>query len=113
MSRTPASFSRVVTAFGYLGPYSVANRVAAPRACSRLSAYITSCSAALTRGWSRFGSLSIQLPERLKMVHVIRTDDSSGIEDYWHRRFEAKHKNGEWFELDAGDIAAFKRRKFM
>jgi len=57
--------------------------------------------------------LGIQLPERVTMVHVIRTEDPDGIEVYWHRRFEAKHKNGEWFELGTGDIAAFKRRKFM
>ena len=57
--------------------------------------------------------LAIQLPEKLTTIHQIQTDDPVGIEAYWHNRFKEKRKNGEWFDLDAADIKAFKRRKFM
>jgi hypothetical protein len=57
--------------------------------------------------------LAIQLPERATMVHSMKTDDPVGIEFYWHRRFEERRKNGEWFELTPQDVAAFRRRKFM
>ncbi len=57
--------------------------------------------------------LRIQLPETAKIIHEIRTDDSVGIERYWHSRFEAKRGNGEWFDLDTQDVNAFRRRTFM
>lgn len=57
--------------------------------------------------------LALQLPERAIVLHSIKTDDPSGIESYWHKRFRDCRKNGEWFELSASDVAAFRRRKFM
>jgi hypothetical protein len=57
--------------------------------------------------------LSIQLPEHTSLIHEIATDDPVGIEAYWHQRFSAMRRNGEWFALRPDDVRAFKRRKFM
>jgi Meiotically up-regulated gene 113 len=57
--------------------------------------------------------LAIQLPERAIVVHSMKTDDPPGIEAYWHKRFKDKRRNGEWFELSASEVSAFKRRRFM
>ena len=57
----------------------------------------------------RGNELRIQLPENLDLIHEIKTDDPSGVETYWHKRFEAKRMNGEWFDLTTTDIKAFKR----
>lgn len=55
--------------------------------------------------------LAIQLPFDTRKVHVIETDDPEGVEAYWHQRLASKRINSEWFELDADDVAAFKRWK--
>lgn len=61
----------------------------------------------------RYKQIRVQMPLDTEEVHLIETDDTIGIEAYWHNRFAAKRLNGEWFRLDARDIAAFKRRRFM
>lgn len=53
--------------------------------------------------------IRIQLPERTNLIHAIKTDDPSGVEAYWHKRFETKRMQGEWFDLNSADIKVFKR----
>ena len=59
----------------------------------------------------RHYELGTKLPEELKIIHKIKTDDPYGIEAYWHKRFEDNRKGGEWFDLSSSDVTAFKRRK--
>lgn len=61
----------------------------------------------------RMYELGLQLPEKHDVVHVIETDDPSGIEAYWHRRFASQRANGEWFRLSPSDVGAFVRRSYM
>lgn len=57
--------------------------------------------------------LRILLPEKLNLIHKIKTDDPRGIERYWHSRFKDRRQRGEWFDLSASDVKAFKNRKTM
>lgn len=57
----------------------------------------------------REGEIRLELPEKVKPIHYIKTDDPTGIENYWHSRFANKRKEGEWFSLSAEDVRAFKK----
>lgn len=62
----------------------------------------------------RHREVRLDLPDPTSLVHSIPTDDPAGIEAYWHRRFSSMRvRDTEFFELNATDVAAFKRRKYQ
>ena len=58
----------------------------------------------------REGELQLHVPGGIEPIHYLETDDPFGIEAYWHRRFEDRRENGEWFRLTSDDVAAFVSR---
>jgi hypothetical protein len=61
----------------------------------------------------RLTQLRIQLPDPTEVVHKIYTKNIHTLEAYWHRRFQGKRKNGEWFALDDNDVEEFMSVKNM
>lgn len=61
----------------------------------------------------RVKQIKLQLPYPVETLHSIETDDSIGIENYWHKRFACKRVNGEWFLLTDDDVATFMSRATM
>ena len=60
----------------------------------------------------RHREVRLDLPDPTTVIHTIATDDPGGVETYWHNRFkEERIRDTEFFELDASDVAAFKRWK--
>ncbi len=55
----------------------------------------------------RIKQIKLQLPYPVEVVHVITTTEYSSLERFYHRRFENKRTNGEWFLLTDEDVREF------
>lgn len=71
-----------------------------------------------TDDWEqRLRQIQLHNADDVQLVHLIKTDDPSGVEAYWHRRFKTKRvvtksKTGRrrnWYNLTVDDVRAFKR----
>jgi hypothetical protein len=97
-------------------PHTVSNEQGYVYAIRAQGAYKIGCTRAPYR---RAAEIANQSARGAELVHLISTDDPEGIEKYWHSRFSTKRlsgvnkQSGEWFDLSAEDISAFKKRKFM
>lgn len=56
----------------------------------------------------RITDFKVRLPVAIELIHIIQTDDCSALERLLHHRFASKRKHGEWFALDADDLAWIK-----
>lgn len=56
--------------------------------------------------------IRLETPDTLRLIYSFKTDDPSGLEDYWKKRFKDRRwKETEFFSLNSQDIKAFKRWK--
>lgn len=47
----------------------------------------------------RLNQLSIQLPDKARLLHSIKTDNVDAAEAFYHAAFRDLRKNGEWFKI--------------
>jgi hypothetical protein len=57
----------------------------------------------------RLNTLKIQLPFKVDLFHAIPTATPESLERQFHKHFEAKRANGEWFKLADEDFAYIKQ----
>lgn len=50
----------------------------------------------------------VKLPFKVELVHTIKSNDIHACEIIFHKRYEDKRANGEWFNLTAEDVAEIK-----
>ena len=61
----------------------------------------------------RIKTFSVKLPFEVEYEHLIPCEDHYSAENELHARFSAKRVNGEWFCLDASEVAWIKAIKSM
>lgn len=55
----------------------------------------------------RLHSISCKAPYDCRFIHVFEVEDMTGTEQFWHKHFDDKRVNGEWFELTQEDVNLF------
>lgn len=56
----------------------------------------------------RLSQIKLQMPDPVEVVHIMCAANPTQAETYWHRRFGAKQRNGEWFLLSDAEVEEFK-----
>jgi hypothetical protein len=82
--------------------------------CSIPSKALSTCFGKTGNFDKRLAQIKLQLPYPVETVHVIKTNDETKLERYWHKRFaEKRSQNGESFLLTDTEVSEFKSRLTM
>ncbi len=57
----------------------------------------------------RLSQIKLQLPFDVELVHAIEAFHPLKVEQHWHKRFNQRRRNGEWFVLTEEEVAEFKQ----